>query len=717
MARTEAAGKTARRPTQPLQTGQLRWLLAMAACCELPLLPHLPEWLAALCVLLLIWFAVLHWRRISPAAMTTSGRGPKLPGPWLLTPLALIGTAAIGIHYHTLFGRSVGVALLALLCSLKLLEARTTRDGFVLVLLGCFMLLGQFFHSQGMTDAVLMLAGVLVVTATLAMLNYPRHETLPVLRLAGRLLLQAMPLMLALFVLFPRIQGPLWGLPADAFAGTMGLSDSMSPGNIAQLSQSGAVAFRARFGGEFDGRAPAQSSLYWRGPVLNNFDGRTWTVRQQPALTELPYAPTGKPVEYSLTLEPHDKQWLFALDLPTMLPSDTSMSGDFQLLARRPVRGRMRYELRSALPIGPIAPRAPTTTAEDNRQDAALKAALQLPAAYNPRTRALAASWRKELRGDARAIAQRMLDYLHDEDFYYTLRPPLLGANSVDELLFETRRGFCEHYAAAFVFMMRAAGIPARVVTGYQGGELNPVDGTLIVRQSDAHAWAEVWFAGATGTVGTAGTMETAGPGWQRVDPTAAIAPMRVERSLADALPAGEREILPLITRLPFPWLRDVRLRLDALSNTWNQWVIGYNQQRQRNLLDKLGVDAGDWRQMSLLFSVLSGVLMLGLLAWALHVRQTADPVVAAWQRLSKKLAPLNLARHPWEGPEAYMRRIHARLRAEEKTAAPADRQRAEAVAAIADLYIRLRYAADAAPPAQRKAWLRELEQRIARFK
>lgn len=698
MARTEAAGKTARARAQPLHAGQLRWLLGMAACCELPLLPHLPEWLAALCVLLLIWFAVLHWQRISAAGMGTGAAAPaaspKLPGPWLLTPLALIGTAAIGIHYHTLFGRSVGVALLALLCSLKLLEARTTRDGFVLAMLGCFMLLGQFFHSQGMTDAVLMLTGVLVVTATLAMLNHPRHETLPLLRLAGRLLLQAMPLMLILFVLFPRIQGPLWGLPADAFAGTMGLNDSMSPGNIAQLSQSGTVAFRARFGGEFDGRAPAQSSLYWRGPVLNHFDGRTWTAGQQRPLTGLPYALAGKPVEYAITLEPHDRQWLFALDLPAMLPTDTSMNSDLQLLAQKPVRGRMRYELRSILPATPIA--------DGSQQAGALKAALQLPTAYNPRARALAASWRKELRGDERAIVQRMLDYLHDEDFYYTLRPPLLGADSIDELLFETRRGFCEHYAAAFVFTMRAAGIPARVVTGYQGGELNPVDGTLIVRQSDAHAWAEVWLDGA---------------GWQRVDPTAAIAPMRVERGLSDALPAGEREILPLFTRLPFPWLRDARLRLDALSHAWNQWIIGYNQQRQRNLLDKLGVDAGDWRQMGLLSAALCGVLMLALMTWALHARQRMDPAVAAWQRLSKKLAPLGLARQPWEGPEAYARRIHARLRAEKATAAPLNPRRAEAIAAIADLYIRLRYAATDAPPAQRKAWLRELEQRIARFK
>jgi transglutaminase-like putative cysteine protease len=695
MART-----THRKPDQAaaLRPAQQRWLFAMTLCCELPLLPQLPNWLATMCVLLLVWFAALHARHLLQPH-TTSSISPKPPPGWLLTTLALVGVAAIGIEYHTLFGRNVGIALLALLCSLKLLEARTVRDGFALALLACFMLLGQFFRSQDMMYAALMLLGVLLVTINLAVLHYPQHAAQPVLRLASRLLLQATPLMLLLFVLFPRIQTPLWGLPADAFAGMTGLSDSMSPGSIAQLSQSGAVAFRVRFSGEYEGHAPRQSSLYWRGPVLNNFDGRNWTVRPQQALSELPYTLRGKPVDYSVTLEAHNQSWLFALELPGRLPDDARMSSDFQLLAQKPVRARLRYDVQSILPAAPIL--------DHHAQHTSVQAALQLPTGYNPRSRVLAEQWRKELRGDARAIARRMLEHLHDEDFYYTLRPPLLGRNSIDELLFETRRGFCEHYAAAFVFMMRAAGIPARVVTGYQGGELNAIDGTLIVRQSDAHAWAEVWFEKDENNPLAAG--------WQRIDPTAAIAPLRIENSLADALPSEEREILPLVTRLPFPWLHDMRLRLDALSNAWNQWVIGYNQQRQRNLLERFGVDATDWRQLSLLFSVLSGAMMLGLLAWALHVRQTTDPVQTAWQRLSRKLAPLGLARQPWEGPQDYLQRIQATL-------PPDDNERAETIAAIANLYIRLRYAADSDTPtpaalAQRKTWLRELKQHIARLK
>ncbi|MBV2234815.1 MAG: DUF3488 and transglutaminase-like domain-containing protein [Sterolibacterium sp.] len=709
MARTEVNPSAARRrataqPARPLlQTGQLRWLLGMALCCELPLLPHLPTWLAALCLLLLIWFASLHWRQLvaaDNAGFPSASPPARLPTSWLLTPLALFGAAAIGMHYHTLLGRNVGIALLALLCSLKLLEARTTRDGFVLVLLGCFMLLSQFFHDQSMPTALLMLAGVLAVTATLAMLNHPQQATRPLLHLSGRLLLQAAPLMLVLFVLFPRIQGPLWGLPADAFAGTMGLNDSMSPGNIAQLSQSASVAFRVRFSGEYAHQAPPRASLYWRGPVLNRFDGRTWHVGPQQPVNKLPYTLAGPPVEYSITLEPNDRNWLFALDLPVMLPDDARMTHDFQLLTQQPVRSRSRYTLRSILPGAPVV-------ARDDAQHDILQAARQLPAAFNPRSRALAARWRAELHGNERAIVQRMLDHLHNENFFYTLRPPLLGKHSVDELLFETQRGFCEHYAAAFVFMMRAAGIPARVVTGYQGGELNPVDDMLIVRQSDAHAWAEVWLPANANT----------GAGWQRIDPTAAIAPMRVEQGLAAALPAEEREIMPLVSRLPFPWLRDMRLRLDALSNAWNQWVIGYNQQRQRNLLDRLGVDAADWRQMSLLFGGLCTLLVLGLMAWALHVHQRIDPALAAWQRLSRKLATQGLARHPWEGPLAYAQRIHARLQDDHSGDPALNQQRSAAVTRIAALYSHLRYAADGASATQRKAWLQALRQQVSRFR
>ncbi len=659
-------------PPQPqspaLAARQSHWLFGAALMCYAPLLPHLPEWLGALATLMMLWCGVLLWRHAA------------LPARWLLTLLAIGGATGIALHFHTLFGLTPGSAFLVLLFALKLLEMHTVRDGFVLVLLGYFLSMTQFFYTQSIGTATLTLAGVIVTTAALVVLNHQRQQPWQALRLAGLMLLQATPFMLLLFVLFPRIQGPLWGLPSDAFSGLTGLSDSMSPGSISQLSQSDAIAFRARFTGEFEGKSPRQNILYWRGPVLIAFDGRTWQAKRSIAGSRLPYEIAGQTIDYAVTLEPHNKPWLFALELPETIPPDGLMSSDYQLLAKSLIRTRLRYEMRSSLAI----------VAGRNESMATLRGALQLPPRFNPRARALAESWRNELGNDDNAIIRRMLGYFRQQAFFYTLSPPLLGEDSIDEFLFDSKRGFCEHYAAAFVFMMRAAGIPSRVVTGYQGGELNPVDGTVIVRQSDAHAWAEVWLKE---------------HGWQRVDPTAAVAPTRIEMNLARALPEGEPR--PLLSRPQFIWLHQMRFRWDALANSWNQWVIGYNPQRQRDLLASLGLHSPDWQEMAAVMAGMSSLLLLGFTAWALHQRQRLDPALIAWNRLSKKLAKRGLARHSWEGPDDYARRISAELPAKSVALA------AE-VRAIATLYTRLRYAA---PTTQQPHLLREMKQRIARLK
>lgn len=644
------------------------WLYGSALLVFAPLAPYQPEWLSALTALALIWRGVLLWR------------GAALPSRWLLILVMLAGMAGIILHFHTLFGRNPGVALLVLLFALKLLEMRSVRDGFAVVLLGYFLSLSQFFFTQSIVYALLTLAGVTLTTAALVILHHSRQPPTRALRLAGLMLLQAVPFMLLLFVLFPRVQGPLWGLPIDAFSGQTGLSDSMAPGSISQLSQSDAIAFRVKFSGEFDAKPPPQASLYWRGPVLNQFDGRTWKIGQQYLSNGLPYALSGTPVEYTVTLEPHYKSWLFALELPTTIPTDAILVSDYQLLSKTPVRARLRYEMRSHPGIVAGADESPTI----------LRAALQLPPDYNPRARALAAAWRAELGVDDVAIMQRMLDYYRRQVFIYTLSPPLLGEDSIDEFLFDSKRGFCEHFSAGFVFMMRAAGIPARVVTGYQGGELNPVDGTLVVRQSDAHAWAEIWLKGR---------------GWLRVDPTAAIAPTRIEMNLAVALPAGEAR--PLLARPEFVWLHQLRYRWDALTNVWNQWVLGYNPQRQRDLLSRLGMHSPDWQQMTTLLAVMCGALLLGFTAWTLRQRQRLDPALAAWNRLSTMLARQSLARRPWEGPYDYAERVAA--------AWPADGSAFVAeVQAIAGIYARLRYAESTS--AQVAQLLQELKSRISQL-
>ena len=660
---------SAKPAARPLTAKQSLWLYGSALVVFAPLVPYQPEWLSAVAVLALIWRGILLWR------------GAGMPSRWLLILAMLAGMAGIAWHFHTLFGRNPGVALLLLLFALKLLEMRSARDGFAVVLLGYFLSLTQFFFTQSIVNAVLTLTGVTLTTAALVILHHQRQPPARALRLAGLMLMQAVPFMLLLFVLFPRVQGPLWGLPIDAFSGITGLSDSMAPGSISELSLSDAIAFRVKFSGEFAAKPPPQASLYWRGPVLSQFDGRTWKIGRNTISRSLPYTLSGTPVEYAVTLEPHYKSWLFALELPATVPPEGIMASDYQLFSKTPVRTRLRYEMRSY----------PAIVAGVDETPATLREALQLPPRSNPRARALAEAWRAELGSNDFAIVQRMLDYYRRQIFIYTLSPPLLGEDSVDEFLFDSKRGFCEHFSAGFAFMMRAAGIPARVVTGYQGGELNPVDGTLVVRQSDAHAWAEVWLRGR---------------GWLRVDPTAAIAPTRIEMNLAVALPAGEAR--PLLARPEFLWLHQMRYRWDALANVWNQWVLGYNPQRQRDLLASLGMREPDWRKMTAVLTGLCGVLLLGFTAWALSQRQRLDPALAAWNRLSRMLAHRGLARRAWEGPHDYAERVAAALSAE-----PAPL--AAEVQSIAGIYARLRYAE--ASPAHAARLLRELQARIARFK
>jgi len=646
----------------PLAPQHALWLIACALLTLAPQVEHTPAWLIAVCAAGLLW-RTLIWRQRWP-----------LPSRWLLTLFVVAGSAAIFVQYQHFFGKDPGVALLTLFLVLKLLELRSVRDALAALFLCYFLLLTQFFYAQDIAVAAMTGVALVVITAALAALAHPLRPPQAHLRLAGLMLTQALPFMLVLFVLFPRVQGPLWGLPVDAYSGMSGLSDTMSPGSIAELSLSSAIAFRARFEGE----APPQQQLYWRGPVMRQFDGRSWHAERPSTANKLPYTATGKQINYAVTLEPHNKPWLFALELPASLPPDALISADFQLLAKTPVRARLRYEMRSELGL----------IAGGDEPPESLKANLLLPPG-NPRTRALAATWRRESQDDD-AVVLRALRFFRDEPFAYTLSPPLLGKNSMDDFLFDTRRGFCEHYAAAFVFAMRAAGIPARVVTGYQGGEKNPVDDYLIVRQSDAHAWAEVWLPKR---------------GWQRVDPTAAVAPSRVEMGLASAMPAGEP--LPMLMRKQFSWLREMRFRWEATSNTWNQWVLGYNPERQREVLSRLGMREPDWRSMTAALSALCGLLMLALTAWALRQHQRQDAAQWAWNRLSHKLAPLKLARRSDEGPLAYAERVGKR--------AP---HLAASIKAMADLYIALRYAATPAPPdLASKTRLAALRRRIADLK
>jgi len=621
----------------PLSPAQTWWLLGTGLAAYLPLVPQVPAWLAGVSAAAFLWRAWLAWRR------------EPLPTRWVLILIALAGAVGVFIEYRTLFGQRAGVALLLIFLALKQLEAHAPRDGLAIILLAYFLTLTQFFEDQSIPIAATMLATVLVATAALAKLADARTAALPLLRRAGMLLLQAVPFMLILFVLFPRINGPLWGLPSDAYAGLTGLSDSMTPGSINNLIQSDAIAFRVKF----DGPVPSRQEMYWRGPVLTRLQERTWLPG--PARTgEIDYFPAnGSPsYRYTVTLEAHNRPWLFALELPDSLPPNAFITADYQLHAKKPVRERIRYEISSH-------------TRVDHAQESTrnLTAARDLPDGLNPRTRALGESWAAS-GTPPRTRLRQAIDFLREQDLTYTLQPPLLGLHVADEFLFGSKRGFCEHFAASFVVLMRAAGVPARVVTGDQGGERHPVDDAWVIRQSDAHAWAEVWLDDA---------------GWVRVDPTATSAPARIEENLAAAVPAGEP--LPLLMRQGFDWLKDLRFRWWAVNNAWNQWVLGYNFERQRDFLQKLGMAAPDWQKMTAALAILCGLTLLALTGWILWRRPPADPALRLWLRFCRHMAKHDRPRQDWEGPLDYAHRLAGAL--------PANAREIDHIAA---LYAGLRY-------------------------
>lgn len=650
-----------------LETHLMYGLLICVLLISAPHVDHLPLWASSLSATLLAWRAYLVYSK------------KVLPPRWLLLCFMAGSISGILISFHTLFGREAGVTFLILLAALKLLEVRTARDATVVIYLACFILITRFFYSQSIATALLMFATLLTIVTVWLHLqsstrplrkshgepveylaSSPMQELRPRLRIAGVLLLQAIPLALVLFILFPRVQGPLWGLPQDAYTSS-GLDDKMSPGSVSKLSLSDAVAFRVMF----DGKPPQRDQMYWRGPVLSDFDGHTWTPEPRgsahikPELDNL-----ASPVDYTVTLEPHNRTWLFTLEMPTRISIPSGMTFDFQVQRNSPVTSRLRYTAHSQLAYRINAVEYPGQ----------LQQALSIPRNSNPRARQLAAEWRASAASDE-GIVRAALAYFNQQGFLYTLSPPQLGSNEIDDFLFGTRKGFCEHYASSFVFLMRAAGVPARVVTGYQGGEYNGFGGYYIVRQSDAHAWAEAWLSGR---------------GWVRIDPTAAIAPARVELGVAAALPESESAALPLMVRAqspiqinPSPWLLKLRNHMDVLTYRWNTWVLGYGTERQFALLTRMGMEDITWQSMA--YAMLLGIaLLVGLFSLLMLRRltvQSTDKAQCLYLKFCGKLAKKGIVRGDHEGPQDFALRA-----AQEKP------QLAPAIGDITARYIALRY-------------------------
>lgn len=604
------------------------WMLISAALAVGFHCFHLPVWLSgfAACILLWRFFIENHAWRVPPR--------------WVRWFLLLLTALLVSKQYGTLLGRDPGVAYLTLLVSLKILEIRSCRDYLLAVFLIYLLLLGALLFSQSLLTGLYMGLLIVLTTHTLILLNRPQPLTYrQSLRLGLTLCLQALPLLLIIYLLFPRIQGSLWGLPQDAFSARSGMSEQVSPGSINRLYNDDSIAFRVTFAGE----RPPQHDLYWRAFVLSDTDGRAWQRHQGTGdgRTNWRYRAKTPAVGYTVLLQPHQQRWLPALDLPAPLQRNVRMIEGYALAAVTPVHYVRRYHLTSHLryTTGPLSA---NETAHN----------IHWPIKPSERITSLLQEWHQTTSSPAEIVRQA-LRFFNKQPFYYSLTPPLLSGDALDTFIFDTRIGYCEHYASAFVALMRLSGIPARLVVGYQGGEWNAAGDYMIVRQSDAHAWAEVWLQG---------------EGWARIDPTAAVAPERIElgasalRQLsAQGATIGQLSISDAKRLISPSWLRHawqhLSWRWDAINSGWNVWVMDYGREAQFQLLKKIGMETPNW--LSAVIAMIAAIIFSLLLLSALwmHRRKKQDPVVKLYNKFCNKLAKAGLARAPTEGPLDFSRR------------------------------------------------------------
>jgi transglutaminase-like putative cysteine protease len=616
--------------TLPVITGGVMTLpraatLACLASFALGVLLHadrLPLWCAGLALCATLWRAGQAYR---PAL--------RLPGRAVRIALALLVVAGVLIKFRTLNGLVAGTALLVVMGALKLLETSARRDHLIMVNVALVLLLAACLDRQDLVRVPVYVGALVAACTALALVATPSASFGPMqaLRLTGRALASALPLAIVLFLLFPRIAGSFWALPATDTTRT-GLGEEMTPGDIDALTESDEPVFRVRF----SGARPPPAQRYWRGPVMHRFDGATWRpVIDRAALgSPLPLEARGDAYTYQITLEPEKHPWLFALEKPVN-PSVPGVFAAFddQLLTVRPVTQASTFALTSYS--------AARTTAE---LPARIRALDSIPPPHNPRARELALELRSRAASDA-AFVDAVLELFRSGGFEYTLTPPKLDHNSIDDFLFNTKRGFCGHYASAFVALMRAGGVPAHVVTGYLGGEWNPLGGYYIVRQSDAHAWAEVWFEGR---------------GWTRVDPTGVVAPERLNRSLFEFMPESMGAAERLVRSNA--WVSQLRFAWDTADNWWRDQIQHYDFRKQTALLERLGFVEPDARLLAAGMSIALALWLIWF-GWqsrrSLRTEPTA-PVARAYARLCAKLARAGLARAAHEGPMHYAARIAA---------------------------------------------------------
>jgi len=625
-----------------------------------------PAWCLAVALASVVWRVLVASGRVSPPR--------RIPGVrFLLGAVTAAMVVAVFASFSTLNGLAAGTALLVVMGALKLLESRSRRDDAIVIGVALFLLLAAGLGGQALLRIPLYLLTLWGACAAIALVAHdvPQFTTRAALKLAARALLMAIPLAAVCFAFFPRIAGQFWALEAGAGA-TTGLSDEMSPGSIGTLATEYEPAFRARF----EGALPPRAALYWRGPVLNSFDGFTWRRENFPQYEAERPEMAGEPVRYRITLEPTDQPWLFALDTVAASPRrDVYLNRDSMLIAPNPIITTTSYDA-----VSHLRTRSNTMLSAGGRSYET-----RLPPDRNPRARALALEMRARAASDAQ-YAQAVLDWFRDNGLEYTLEPGTTSVDSVDTTLFDSKRGFCGHFASAYATLMRAAGVPARIVTGYLGGEWNPVGGYLLVRQSEAHAWTEIWLEGR---------------GWVRIDPTAVVAPERLQRGVFDLLPDSLPATSVALYRSAL--LNRLRQFWDGADQWWQENVVEFNLRAQFNLLEKLGIGEPGWQHLGWAFAI-------GLLAWiswvALTLRRSVgrgrpDRITRAWLRATRKLERVAPARQANEGPMDYARRVGS-LRPEI----------AATFAALAQRYARLRFG-----PVAAAAEIAALERDARRFR
>ena len=560
--------------------------------------------------------------------LASAAENVKLPSRSTLFVATLAGIGVIFWQHQTLLGLEAGTSFFVVCLGLKLLELRQDRDLYLVIYLSFFVATTLFLFSQSILMGIHVLIASCLLIVNLISINAVNAMNLKAkFKLSLTLLGQAFPIMILLFLIFPRIAAPKFGLGAQNAIGRTGLSDTLKPGQISQLIQSNALAFRVNF----EGPIPPPNERYWRGPVFWYTDGEQWSLESRNLALETPVQPSSEDYEYTVTLEPHHQKWLFALDIPSEIPLEINQSSDLLLRANKSVVSRISYNLRSN-----------TQYNTGSISSWEKQAGLQLPAPPSPRITRLIDEWQKK---DSKptAIVQQALEYFHNNAFFYTLLPPLYRNKPIETFLFEARKGFCEHYATAFVYLMRAANIPSRIITGYQGGEYNTVGNFLEIRQSDAHAWAEVWLEG---------------KGWVRFDPTSAISPERIDRDIDRFSQRtygyshfGGVEI-PVVSKL----IQNIQYAWLATEHAWYRQVIAYNADRQNSLMSAWGIGKLADRILSLIASI--AVLLLLVAAVILYKRPAkSDKAKVLYHRFCRKLSRHGLVKAHTEGARNFARR------------------------------------------------------------